>query len=357
MVDNKNHYQANPSETILCEVCMQGSTASRKQDVFSALPRFSLPYPSQTNFGPFGSGREDPAGEGLFFSPLPGFHFSACGPLRRDVPFRKELLCDVPVIVAILFLDGECRYAVKGKGGALFEMQRNMFLVGKWAAQEVEIGIPAQDGYSHVGFMVQDAALEEYFGRGMSAEVRGSLRAALDQGAAGTGTVAGIARPDVLVTARQILHMQQHGDREFLRCRCSVLDLFAKLFHSLAGMESRPVVFLQEQDRLRMAALKATIENDFRTISSATDICGGIDMSFSKANKVFKAIYSTTIAQYIHQCKMLYSYSALLQRDLNVSESAFAVGYSNISYFISTFKKHFGMTPKAVSRLKGKGAP
>jgi hypothetical protein len=23
--------------------------------------------------------------------------------LRRDVPFRKELLCDVPVIVAILF--------------------------------------------------------------------------------------------------------------------------------------------------------------------------------------------------------------------------------------------------------------
>jgi hypothetical protein len=58
------------------------------------------------------------------------------------------------------FLDGECRYAVKGKGaGLLFEMQRNMFLVGKWPRRRSKIGIPAQGGYSHVGFMVRTRPL------------------------------------------------------------------------------------------------------------------------------------------------------------------------------------------------------
>ncbi len=108
----------------------------------------------------------------------------------------------------------------------------------------------------------------------MSAEVRGSPARGPGSGGGGHGHRRGDSTARVLVTARQILHMQQHGDREFLRCRCSVLDLFAKLFPQPRGDESRPVVFLQEQDRLRMAALKATIENDFRTISSATDICG-----------------------------------------------------------------------------------
>ncbi len=336
---------------------MQGSMASSKQDVFPALPRFSLPYPAHGQPGVPGLGREERRGEGFIFSPLPGFHFGAHGPLRRESPSREELLCDVPVIAASLLLDGRCDYAIKGKPGALVAVQSNMFLVGRWAGQEVEIGIPAQDAYSCVGFMVHEATLEEYFGRGMSEEVRAILHRAMGQGEAGTGTVSGIARPDVLVAARQILHMRRHGELEFLRSRCSALALFAKLFHSIADMDLRPKVLPQEWDRVRMAELKATIEKDFRTISSAADICGEIDMSFSKANKVFKSIYSTTIAQYIHQCKMLYAYYSLLQRDLNVSESAFAVGYSNISYFISTFKKHFGLTPKAVSRLKGKGAP
>nr|WP_269203853.1 AraC family transcriptional regulator [Pseudodesulfovibrio alkaliphilus] len=104
-----------------------------------------------------------------------------------------------------------------------------------------------------------------------------------------------------------------------------------------------------------MAELKSAIEKDFSSVRSVADLCAGIGMSLSKANKAFKALYAISIAQYIQQCKMSYAYSVLVQRQLNVSECTFAVGYSNASHFITAFKKHFGITPKAVSRLRTKG--
>ncbi len=82
---------------------MQVSTASRKQDVFSRCRPVPLPTIHRKTTSALSGRAGRTRRGGLFFSPLPGFHFSACGPLRRDVPFRKELLCDVPVIVAILF--------------------------------------------------------------------------------------------------------------------------------------------------------------------------------------------------------------------------------------------------------------
>ena len=36
----------------------------------------------------------------------------------------------------------------------------------------------------------------------------------------------------------------------------------------------------------------------------------------------------------------------LTNRDVNVSEVAYAVGYSNLSHFSNSFKSHFGISPK-----------
>jgi AraC-like DNA-binding protein len=40
----------------------------------------------------------------------------------------------------------------------------------------------------------------------------------------------------------------------------------------------------------------------------------------------------------------------LKERKMNVSQCAFAVGYSNVGHFISAYKKLYGITPKQTMR-------
>lgn len=322
---------------------------SEKRDFFSKFPLFFMPQPLHgvSNEPLVGNGHDG----GSHFNPLSGFHFGACEPTLVRSSLKKSISCDTPVISAILLLEGTCVFTLNGENATSFRIERNMFIMGQWWKQDVEMLLPQQESCSLVGFVTQDSALEEYFGRGMSSDVHSTLRRAMMKKPEGMNTISGIARPEVIMTARAILDMQREDTHDPLRFRCTVLDLFTKLLHNSAEGEAHTSILLHEQDKKSLAELKSVIEKDFRSVHSVADLCVGIGMSLSKANKAFKALYSTTISQYIQQCKMVYAYSELLHRQLNVSECAFAVGYSNVSHFITAFKKHFGMTPKAVSRL------
>lgn len=329
---------------------MHVDLALAKREVFSELLESYESYPLHERAENLHFDFGLPSGAGTIFNPLPGFLFGSCGPLELPSLIRRDFLCDLPVISAILFLEGHCCYRLRRDSEVCFELQKNMFIVGNWQDQEMEITIPRQSEYTHVGILVEESAIEAYFGRGARADLNNALGLAQSGNSFGVNTISGIASPEVITAATQVLAMQKENGLDFLRYRCAVLDLFAKLLQNTAVKDS-PAILLHEQDRKRLAEFKATIEKDFLSMGSAVDVCTDIGMSFSKANKAFKSLYSTTIAQYIQQCKMSYAYSMLLKRKFTVSECAFSVGYSNISHFISAFKKYYGMTPKTVSRL------
>ncbi len=296
--------------------------------------------------------KENGASDGICFIPLPGFLFGAFGSVSLESPIQRRITCDEPIISAVLFLEGMAEYSI---GGRRYDLQKNMFILGRWRNREVEVALPAQDGCSLVGFMVQESVLEDHFGCGLSSDVRASLGQAVMQSPGGGESVSGIAKPGTLIDANNILDMQAVHDAGGLQLRGKVFSLFAKFIHQAAEAASRPAVSVHDDDRRRLADLKAIIESRYSSIHSAAKICSEIGMSFSKANKAFKALYSTTIAQYIQQCRMAYAYSALSNRQHNVGECASEVGYSNTSHFIEAFKKHYGMTPKAVSRFQSEG--
>ncbi len=60
----------------------------------------------------------------------------------------------------------------------------------------------------------------------------------------------------------------------------------------------------------------------------------------------FKEIYGNTVFGYLLDHKLDHSRTLLDGGNLQVSEVAFRIGYSNPSHFIAAFKKKFGMTPK-----------
>lgn len=296
--------------------------------------------------------KEKGSGQGLSFSPLPGFQITVREPASLAESVHKKHYFDAPVVAASLFVNGKCSYSLKGESDVSIDVDNNMFIVGRWNNEAVEQYYPAQDNCAHIEIVIQESSMEKYFGSGMSTDILESLRQAMHSGSEEHCTITGIARPDVLIAAKQILDRKKKGGIGYMLYWTSILNLITKLFHSLAAADVSSSLIVQDDDRERLTKLKMIIEEEFCSIKSTSDLCSMVGISFSKANKVFKDMYCMTIFQYIQQCKMVYAHSMLMHRQLNVSECAFAVGYSNISHFISAFKKHYGVTPKAVSCLK-----
>ena len=318
-------------------------------EMFSDLQRFAVVAGLHEKPEIMASDEDGMDSRGIMFDPLPGFHFGVCSATHVRTPQLANFFLDEPTFMVILVMEGSSSYTFKTRGGPSFTLQKNMFLLGYWDNVALDMLFPEQDSYSHIAFYIRELALKSYLGESSHSLILERIFAAAPGTASGAAAT-GLASPELLIQARQFLDWQE--ERDLLGLRCATLDCFAKFFSNPSVLEESTSPFIYEQDKKRMAKLKEDIEENFLTIETATDICASCGMSFSKANKVFKALYSTTIANYIHHCKMAHAYSLLVNRKCNVSECAFEVGYSNISHFIAAFKKSYRITPKAATRMR-----
>ncbi|GMQ57576.1 AraC family transcriptional regulator [Vallitalea sediminicola] len=73
----------------------------------------------------------------------------------------------------------------------------------------------------------------------------------------------------------------------------------------------------------------------------------GKDLAISERSiyKLFKEHLKTTPVQYINECKLNYSKKLLLNSNVSVHKIARMSGYDNSTYYITLFKKRYGMTP------------
>lgn len=60
----------------------------------------------------------------------------------------------------------------------------------------------------------------------------------------------------------------------------------------------------------------------------------------------FKKLYHTTPNQWLIDQRLEKAHHILKNTNLNVTDTAFEVGYENVSHFISAYKKKFSVTPK-----------
>ena len=75
-----------------------------------------------------------------------------------------------------------------------------------------------------------------------------------------------------------------------------------------------------------------------------SEIAEEVDMSLSNFSQKFKLATSQSPQEYITKLRLQRSKQYL--KYLSVTESAYEVGYENISYYIRLFKKEYGITPK-----------
>lgn len=83
---------------------------------------------------------------------------------------------------------------------------------------------------------------------------------------------------------------------------------------------------------------------------SLLELAHMIQMNDFKLKRLFKQYFGKTVYQYIREQRLEKAFFLLQDQRYNVSESAFAVGYTNISHFSEAFRSYFGISPKALRK-------
>lgn len=81
-------------------------------------------------------------------------------------------------------------------------------------------------------------------------------------------------------------------------------------------------------------------------------IAEAVGISEDYLSKQFHKGCGISIPEYISRVRMSEAAKQLVSANIRISEIAMSLGFSNLSYFSATFKKHFSMTPEQYRREK-----
>lgn len=104
-------------------------------------------------------------------------------------------------------------------------------------------------------------------------------------------------------------------------------------------------VFSRITENNRIEQAKLIIDNRFTDQLSIRQIANCCHLSTSCLNRGFKRTYGISINKYIVKLRMLFAMHLLKSSPFTVTQIAMKSGYNDTSYFIRSFKRHFGVTP------------
>lgn len=158
---------------------------------------------------------------------------------------------------------------------------------------------------------------------------------------------AGTITPGMRVALYQILECPYHGLTRDLYIEGKVLELVAYKMEQLESESNRPskrsVVKSGDVDRVRHAAqrLAGNLENP----PCLNELARSVGMSRSKLHHCFRTVYGITPFDYLRNRRLETAGRLLREGKLNVTETAYSVGYASLSHFTKAFKQHFGFPP------------
>ena len=85
---------------------------------------------------------------------------------------------------------------------------------------------------------------------------------------------------------------------------------------------------------------------------NADSLCDEMAMSRSSLYRKLKSLTGHSVNDFIRNIRLKKSLELIKQRELNISQVAYEVGFNSLSYFTSCFKKHFGFSPSDFQKGK-----
>ncbi len=155
-----------------------------------------------------------------------------------------------------------------------------------------------------------------------------------------------IMPPDVKSVVYQILNYLDNNSSWPFYLEGKILELISLQIVSFSGEQKNMNLWLNQVDKKKIYKARSFLVNDLFNPPTLRQICAHTGLSVNKLQTGFKALYGKTVFEYFREYRMYIAKSLLEKRESNVSETAWEVGYTNVSHFSEAFKKQFGVLPK-----------
>ena len=104
----------------------------------------------------------------------------------------------------------------------------------------------------------------------------------------------------------------------------------------------------QEQVEKTVALIHQSVQyinENYASDITPNQCAASIHLSYSYFAKLFRAVIGKTFKEYLTGVRLAKAHNALLSTAIPITDVAVACGYTNLSYFISEYKKVYGKTP------------
>ena len=160
--------------------------------------------------------------------------------------------------------------------------------------------------------------------------------------------------PVMNMAIHQILDCPYRGPLKRLYLESKALELIT---HNLAQFVSSECGFknsskLRPADIERIHEARDVLIRNMQNPPSLIELARQVGLNDTKLKRGFRKVYGTSVFGYLRDYRFEHARHLLEERCMNVSEAAFAVGYSRLDCFISSFKARFGTTPGVYSRSR-----
>ena len=158
-----------------------------------------------------------------------------------------------------------------------------------------------------------------------------------------------VLQPRMADIIQAIRQCSFQGTMKYLFIEAKLLELFTLQLDHLATV-AQPVSRepWSPADQAKLRAVREYIELNYLAPLTLAQLCHDFGLNEYKLKKGYKQLFHTTVFGHIHQLRMQKAQQLLSEKQMNVSETAFYIGYNNISSFSAEFKKRFGYSPSRV---------
>jgi AraC-like DNA-binding protein len=143
--------------------------------------------------------------------------------------------------------------------------------------------------------------------------------------------------------------MRGEGRLNLLLLESRVLELLSLNLEHLLGIQSMGDK-LSRTDMERLMTAREILLSRLENPPSILELSRLIQMNDCKLKRAFKARFGQTVYSFVREQRLERAFSLLVSGGCNVSESAFAVGYTNVSHFSEAFRARFGVNPGRIAR-------
>lgn len=155
------------------------------------------------------------------------------------------------------------------------------------------------------------------------------------------------------VVLNQVMEYSSPNNIEKLYLKAKIYELLSLYFQPDEN-DFQNCPFLEEEENVeKIKQAKTIIIERMAEPPTLSELAQEVGLPLHYLKDGFKQIYGETVFSFLWEYKMEYARKQLETKKFNVSEIAYALGYSTPSHFIAAFKKKFSITPKKfMGRIK-----